>query len=224
MSSQRKTHLTPEEYLALERKSQVRSEYLDGDMVAMSGGSREHNLIVSNIVGELRTALKGRPCEIYPSNMRVRVSASGLYTYPDVVVVCGDPQFEDMHVDTLMNPTAIIEVLSDSTESYDRGAKFGHYRKIPSVVEYLPVAQHEYRVEQYVRQSDGPWLRSEVQGLGAKLELPSIECGLALAEIYERVTLPKPWFLTSPRTMQVGMIRGKNENFIAQSALSTTFQ
>src|SRR5437016_5167026 len=98
MSTERKTHLTPEEYLALERKAEVRSEYLDGDMVAMSGGSREHNLIVTNIVGELRTQLKGRPCEVYPSNMRVKVSATGLYTYPDVVVVCGEPQFEDANV------------------------------------------------------------------------------------------------------------------------------
>src|SRR5437667_2074063 len=122
MSSERKTHLSPEEYLALERKAPVRSEYLDGDMVAMSGGSREHNLIVTNLVRDLSLKLKGRPCEVYPSNMRVKVSATGLYTYPDVVVVCGKPQFEDANVDTLINSTLIAEVLSDSTEGYDRGA------------------------------------------------------------------------------------------------------
>src|SRR5688572_9772274 len=189
MSSERKTHLSPDEYLALERKAEIRSEYLDGDMVAMSGGSREHNLIVTNIVSELRTQLKGRPCEVYPSNMRVKVSVTGLYTYPDVVVVCGEPRFEDANVDTLMNPVVVIEVLSDSTASYDRGAKFGHYRKIGSLSEYLLVAQHEYRIEQYVRQPEGPWGRSEVRGLTGKLSLPSIPCSVNMTEIYERVVL-----------------------------------
>src|SRR5437867_12261501 len=141
MSLERKTHLSPEEYLSLDRKSEVRSEYFDGDMVAMSGGSREHNLIVTNLVRELSLHLKGRPCEVYPSNMRVKISATGLYTYPDVVVVCSDPQFEDESVDTLINPTLIAEVLSDSTEAYDRGAKFAHYRKIDSLLEYLLVSQ-----------------------------------------------------------------------------------
>ena len=187
MSSERKTHLSPEEYLALERKAEIRSEYLDGDMVAMSGGSREHNLIVTNIVRELSTQLRGRPCEVYPSNMRVKVSSTGLYTYPDVVVVCGEPQFEDAIIDTLLNPTVIVEVLSDSTESYDRGAKFGHYRKVASLIEYLLVSQHESRIEQYVRQPEGPWLRSQAAGAKGQIELPSINCTLALSEIYERV-------------------------------------
>jgi Uma2 family endonuclease len=189
MSSERKTHLTAEEYLALERKSQVRSEYLDGDMVAMSGGSREHNLIVANVVRELTTMLKGRPCEVYPSNMRVKVSATGLYTYPDVVVVCGEPQFEDAHVDTLINPTAVIEVLSDSTESYDRGIKFGHYRKVESLIEYVLMAQHEYRIEQFVRQPEGQWLRSQLTGLKGSLEVPSIQCSIDLSEIYDKVKI-----------------------------------
>src|SRR5437588_10225707 len=123
----RKIHLTPEEYLALERKAQVRSEYLDGDMVAMSGGSREHNLIVGNIVGELSLQLKGHPYEVYPSDMRVKVSATGLYTYPDIMIVYGEPHLEDQRRDTLLNPVVIFEVLSESTESYDRGAKFAHY-------------------------------------------------------------------------------------------------
>ena len=190
MSSERKTHLSPEEYLTLERKAEVRSEYMNGDMVAMSGGSREHNLITGNIVGELRSQLRGRPCEVYPSNMRVKVSATGLYTYPDVVVVCGEPQFEDANVDTLINPTVVVEVLSDSTESYDRGAKFGHYRKIESLVEYVLVDQHEYRIEQYVRQPEGQWLRTDVTGLAGKLVMPSIECSIHTADIYERVSLP----------------------------------
>jgi Uma2 family endonuclease len=187
MSSERKIRLSPEEYLALERKAQIRSEYLDGDMVAMSGGSREHNLIVGNIVGELRLQLKGRPCEVYPSDMRVKVSATGLYTYPDVTVVCGEPQLEDKRRDTLLNPVVVFEVLSESTESYDRGAKFAHYRKIPSLVEYLLVSQAKYAVEQYIRQTDGPWLRSEAWGLNSKLDLTSLQCSIKLAEIYERI-------------------------------------
>ena len=187
VSSERKTRLSPQEYLVLERKSQIRSEYLDGDMVAMSGGSREHNLIVTNIVGELRAQLKGRAGEVYPSNMRVKISPTGLYTYPDVVAVCGEPQFEDSNVDTLMNPAVVMEVLSDSTESYDRGLKFGHYRKIESLVEYLLVAQDEYRIEQFVRQSEGPWLRSQISGLKGKIELPAIQCSLDMSEIYDKV-------------------------------------
>jgi len=189
MSSERKTHLGPDEYLALERKAEIRSEYLEGDMVAMSGGSREHNLIVTNIVRELSAQLKGRSCEVYPSNMRVKVSATGLYTYPDVVVVCGDPELEDANGDSLTNPAVVVEVLSDSTESYDRGAKFGHYRKIESLIEYLLVSQQEYRIEQYVRQPDGPWARSEVRGLAGKLALPSIQCSVNMSEIYERIRL-----------------------------------
>jgi Uma2 family endonuclease len=189
MSSQRKTHLSSEEYLALERKAETRSEYLDGDMVAMSGGSREHNLIVTNFIRELSAQLKGRPCEVFSNDMRVKVSPTGLYTYPDVVVVCGEPQFEDANVDTLMNPTVLVEVLSDSTESYDRGVKFGHYRKVESLIEYLLVAQHEYRIEQYVRQPEGPWVRSDVRGLTSTLNLPSIQCAIPMAEIYDRVTV-----------------------------------
>jgi Uma2 family endonuclease len=188
MSSDRKTRLTPEEYLALDRKSEVRSEYLDGDMVAMSGGSREHNLIVTNIVAELRNGLKGHPCEIYPSNMRVKTPATGLYTYPDVVVICGEPQFEDANVDTLLNPTIVIEVLSDSTQSYDRGLKFGHYRKIESLTEYILVNQHQCQIEQYVRQREGPWLRSDMRA--GKLRLPSINCSIDLSEIYDKVQFP----------------------------------
>ena len=189
MSSARKVHLSPDEYLALERKASVRSEYLDGDMVAISGGSREHNLIVTNVVGELRLQLKNRPCEIYASDMRVKVSETGLYTYPDVVVVCGPPRFEDAAVDTLLNPTLLIEVLSDSTESYDRGQKFGHYRKIPSLLEYLLVAQNQYRVEQFAAQPEGPWLRSEAGGLQGLIDLKSIQCSLQLAEIHDRLIL-----------------------------------
>jgi Uma2 family endonuclease len=189
MSSERKTYLTPEEYLVLERKAQVRSEYLDGDMVAMSGGSREHALIIGNIVRELGSQLRGRPCEVYPSDMRVKVSATGLYTYPDITVVRGEAQLEGEWRDTLLNPIVIFEVLSPSTESYDRGPKFAHYRKIPSLVEYVLVSQREYAIEQYVRQPDGPWVRSEARTAAGKLDLTSIQCSIKLADIYERIEI-----------------------------------
>ena len=187
MSSERKTYLTPEEYLALDRKAEARSEYLDGDMVAMSGGSREHNLIVANAVAELISPLKGPPSEVYPSNMRLKVSATGLYTYPDVTIVCGEPKFEDQKGDTLLNPAVVMEVLSDSTESYDRGAKFAHYRKVPSIAEYILISQRAYNIEQYVRQPDGPWSRSEARTLKGILELPSIQCSIPLSELYDRI-------------------------------------
>jgi Uma2 family endonuclease len=190
MSSQPKIYLTPEEYLAIERKAEERHEYVDGEMVAMTGASRKHNVIVFNISREISQQLKGRPCEGYASDMRVRVPSTRLYTYPDVVVVCGEPQFEDDSVDTLTNPTLVIEVLSESTELYDRGKKFGFYRTIESLAEYLLVAQDEYKVEQYVKQSDERWLLSDYRSLEDVVELASIQCQLALREAYDKTALP----------------------------------
>ena len=190
MSSQLKTRLTPEEYLAIERKAEYKSEYLDGEIFAMTGASREHDLIASNIIREISLQLKGHLCEVYPSDMRVRVPATSLYTYPDVVVVCNEPKFEDGYIDTLLNPTLIVEVLSESTESYDRGKKFGYYRTMLTLGEYLLVAQDEYRVEQYVRQTDERWLLSDIRSLDGKVELASIPCVLALREVYDKVVLP----------------------------------
>jgi Uma2 family endonuclease len=190
MSHQRKTdYLTPEEYLAIERQAEYKSDYFDGEIFAMTGASREHNLITGNIYGELRQQLKGKPCETYPSDMRVRVPAARLYTYPDVVVVCGEPKFEDAYVDTLLNPTLIVEVISRSTETYDRGRKFLYHRTIDSLAEYLMVEQDEYRLEQYVKQADGRWLLSEETSLEGAIDLASVECRLALSEVYERVDL-----------------------------------
>jgi Uma2 family endonuclease len=186
MSSQTKTLLTPEEYLAIERKAEVRSEYYAGEMFAMSGASREHNLIVANLTRRLMEQMDGQPCELYPVDMRVRIPATGLYTYPDVVV-CGEPQFEDDHVDTLLNPIVLIEVLSPSTEAYDRGKKFEHYQQIPSLVEYLLIAQEPCRVAQFVRQGAAQWLYSEAHQLENVLNLSSIGCALTLKDIYARL-------------------------------------
>jgi Uma2 family endonuclease len=189
MASQPNPYVSPEEYLRIEREAQIRSEYLNGEMFAMVGASRAHNLIVANIARELTQQLKGKPW-LYPNDMRVRIPSAGLYTYPDVVVVCGEPAFEDEHVDTLLNPTLIIGVLSESTESYDRGRKFRHYQTVGSLVEYLLVAQDECRIEQFVRQPAGHWLYSDARSPEGGLELASIQCVLALREVYDKVALP----------------------------------
>jgi Uma2 family endonuclease len=141
MSLQPKTEYTPEEYLALERNAEAKSEYFAGEIFLMAGASERHNLIVANLIAEFRSQFKNRACKVYPSDMRVKVSASGLYTYPDVTVVCGEPQFEDEHKDTLLNPTLIIEVLSESSEAYDRGKNFEHYRSLKTLSDYLIIAQ-----------------------------------------------------------------------------------
>lgn len=184
-----KKRYTPEEYLALERKSDFKSEYFDGFITSMAGTSREHSLIAGNLGGELRAQLKGRPCETYISDVRVLVSRTGLYTYPDVIVVCGDRQFEDQVVDTLLNPTLIIEVLSPTTESYDRGKKSGHYRRLESLKEYVLVAQDEVRVERYSRQGE-LWQITDLTNIEETLDLSSIDCHVPLREIYDRIVFP----------------------------------
>ena len=189
MDVQHKPYLTPEDYLAVERQAEERSEYLDGEMFAMTGGSLRHNLIVGNLVGELRQQLKKGPCQVYPSDLRVHVPATGLYTYPDIIVVCGEPKLEDQNFDTLLNPRLIVEVLSPTTEAYDRGKKFEHYRTIDSLAEYVLVAQDEPRVEQFLRQDGHRWLLTSTSGLDGAVSLSSIEAELALAEIYDKVDL-----------------------------------
>ncbi len=179
--------ITPEEYLAMERKSIHKHEYLQGEIDPMPGASREHNLIVASILARLYMQLLKQPCEVYPSDMRVKVSASGLYTYPDLTVVCGEPTFEDAQVDTLLNPTVIIEVLSASTEDYDRGKKFAHYRQLASLQDYLLVAQDQMHVEHYARQPDGAWRFLEAEQAKATIQLTSIDCTLQLEEIYEKI-------------------------------------
>jgi Uma2 family endonuclease len=190
MSSQTKTFITPEEYLALERAAEYKSEYYGGEIFAMTGASRNHNLITVNISSELRDQLKGRPCETYTNDMRVHVPATGLYSYPDAVVVCGEPRFEDDILDTLLNPVLIVEVLSRSTASRDRGGKFADYRSIPSFEEYILVAQDEHRVEHYARQPDARWVLTEYRSLEQVVRLDSVNCSLPLAEIYDKVSVP----------------------------------
>ena len=177
---------TPEEYLARERKALTKSEYRNGRIHAMPGASRAHNLITVHVTGELYIQLRTRTCEVYPSDMRVKVSAAGLYTYPDIIVVCDEPRFEDSHFDTLLNPTVLIEVLSPSTAAYDRGEKFRCYQYLDSLCEYILISQDRVRVEHYLRQAQG-WDLTEFHSLSDVFQLTSIGCELSLQAIYAKV-------------------------------------
>lgn len=179
---------TLDEYLALDKNSEGRYEYFDGVVVELSGASLSHNRIVSNLSGNLRNKLEGRDCEVLPADMRLKVPATLPYRYPDVVVVCGEPVVEKMQgLELLVNPLLIIEVLSPTTEAYDRGLKFSAYQAIASFREYLLVAQDRPHVVQYVRQPNDKWLRSEVASLNGELTLETINCTLTMREIYQRI-------------------------------------
>ena len=190
MSFELKPQFTSEDYLTLERKAERKSEYFNGEIFAMAGASPQHVLIVTNVVSELRDQLKTSPCTVYSTDLRLKISATGLYIYPDVIVVCGEPQFDDDYKDTLLNPTLIVEVLSESTKNYDRGAKFEQYRMIESFVEYVLIAQDKRHVEHYVRQPGNRWLLSETNRIEDTIELTSIACNLMLIEVYDKVELP----------------------------------
>ena len=185
-SAAAETYLTPEEYLVFERKATTKHEYLNGQIIAMSGASREHNLITGNMFNGLYTQLIDSGCETYVSEMRVKNYQTNSYTYPDIVVVCDEPRFEDDVFDTLLNPIVLIEVLSPSTEAYDRGEKFAHYRQIDSLQEYILISQERIGVEHYLRQGT-QWLLTEFRGLEEVLSLVSIGCELGLQDIYRRI-------------------------------------
>jgi Uma2 family endonuclease len=180
---------TPEEYLALERRATYKSEYLDGFITAMAGSSRRHSLIAGNVFAAIHAGIRGRPCEAHQGDLRVKVSAAGLYTYPDVVALCGEARFEDAELDTLLNPNVIVEVLSESTEAYDRGKKAGHYRQLESLTDHVLISQDEVRVEHYERRGE-EWVLREIADPEGTLRLVSIGCELPLREIYERVEFP----------------------------------
>ena len=183
----RRPYITAEEYRARERAAEYKSEYYDGEIFAMAGASEPHILIVGSISAELYTQLKQRPCKVYSNDLRLKVSSSGLYTYPDVMVVCGKAQLEDDELDTLLNPTLIVEVLSKSTEGRDRGAKFEHYSKLASLQEYLLVAPNRPRVELFTKEGKGRWGLVAFENLDDVVKLASIECALALKDIYAKV-------------------------------------
>ena len=185
--------MTRREYLEWEVKQETRHEYLNGVIVAMAGASRQHNRITLDVARSLGNQLEDGLCEVFSSEMRVLVPECDRYYYPDVIVVCGESEFEDDVFDTLVNPTLIIEVLSDSTERSDRRDKFDCYETLPSLRNYVLIAQDEPRIEQFYRQEGGTWQYEVARGLEAELTLPAIGCHLRLADVYARVT-----FVTAP--------------------------
>lgn len=191
MLPEEKKFYTPEEYLLLEREAETKSEYFLGEIFAMAGASIEHNALVANLIQSIGFKLKGKPCRVYPSDLRVKVNRNGLYTYPDVTIVCGKPVLEDDKNDTLLNPKVIFEVLSETTEKYDRGKKFQLYRELDSLEEYVLVSQEFQRVEKYSRDVSGFWRLQDCTPKSPLLTLSAIECELSLSEIYENTDIPE---------------------------------
>jgi Uma2 family endonuclease len=191
MAAHPKRKYTLEEYFELELSTNERFEYWNGDVYSMSGVSENHAQIETDSVTLLSNNLRERPCRVFPANMRIKVPSIPPYRYGDVSALCGQPIFEKIGgVDALTNPVLIIEVLSDSTEAYDRGDKFTHYKSIPNLREYLLIAQHRPHITQYVKQEDGSWSYREVNDLSASLHLPSVDCVLDLSEVYRDVIFP----------------------------------
>jgi len=191
MSAIRKPLITPEEYLTRERAAEFKSEYFNGEVFAMAGARHEHVFVRDNLAGELHSMLKGTGCRAVSTDMRVCVSKTGLYTYPDIAIVCGKPEFADEEFDTLMNPSVIIEVLSPSTENYDRVAKFAHYRQIATLREYVLVSQNTMLVETFSRKDDGTWAFRDFSDPAVPFELATISISIPLVEIYRDVTFPE---------------------------------
>jgi len=187
MSTQSTTYFTAEQYLELEERAEYKSEYIDGRIFAMAGGTEVPSLIAINIGADLVLQTRRRPCRVYNSDMQIHVGAVGLYTYPDVSVVCGEPKFLNDRRRTLLNPNVIVEVLSPSTEAYDRGRKFEYYKTLESLMEYLLVASDRMHADLLTRQPDGRWILASADEPGETIELSSIGGRLVLADIYEKV-------------------------------------
>jgi Uma2 family endonuclease len=207
MSASLNRPLTPEEYLAMERREPAKHEYYRGELFAMGGATRQHNLISGNISAALHDQLRHRDCESYQNDMRVKVTPAGLYTYPDIVVTCEKPRFEDDVFDTLINPQVIFEIVSRSSEVYDRGKKWEMYRMLDSLREYLVVANDRSQVDHYLRENEN-WTLVGVRGLESTINLPSIGCRLLLADIYAKVELSPP----SPEADRAGGIYREGES------------
>jgi Uma2 family endonuclease len=183
-------YITPQEYLDRERSAEFKSEYFAGAIYAMSGASEAHNLINGNLFGGLWPQFKGRPCKVYVSDMKVRVGTTGMYAYPDVVALCGEAHFDDRHKDILLNPALVFEVLSPSTEAYDRGVKFNQYQHLASLTDYILISQNRIRLERYQRQADGSWRYTSHEDAEEVIRFTDLECELRLADIYDKVTFP----------------------------------
>ncbi len=181
------SYISEEEYLEQERASETKNEYFDGEIFAMAGASRRHNLIVANVIISLGSQLKNKPCRVYPSDMRLKIKKTGLNTYPDVMVVCDKEEFTDEKQDTLLNPDVIIEVLSDSTEKYDRGEKFRQYRQVESLKEYVLISQDNRGMEKYFRDKNGQWVFTEADKKNPFIDLEPLGCILEISEVYDKV-------------------------------------
>lgn len=192
--------LTEAEYFGIERAAEFKSEFFDGETFAMAGGTPQHSLIATNLAREFGNRLMNGRCLAYNADLRLKIEATGLCTYPDLSVICGPLRFAPGTDDTVVNPTLLVEVLSVSTEAYDRGRKFEHYRQVPTLQEYLLVSQTEPRIEQFIRQPDGRWLLNEAAGLEKGLELPSLKITISLGEVFAKVSfVPAPIRPPSPR-------------------------
>lgn len=180
-----------EEYLELEKSTNEKFEFWKGNVWSMSGASSSHNRIVRNLITEVELQLREKNCEVFPSDMRIKVPDYSPYRYPDLTAVCGKAEIENLHgLDLLVNPQLIVEVLSKSTEAFDRGDKFSYYKSIPSFTEYILVAQHRPHVSQFVKHGDGFWMNLEFNDLSDTVELKSVPCKLALTSIYRDVSFP----------------------------------
>jgi Uma2 family endonuclease len=189
MTARPERRITEMEYLEFERASVNKHEYFDGHIHGMTGASRTHNLIAGNTLASLHGQLRRKPCQVFPSDMRVKIEKTGLNTYPDIVVVCGEPRFADDAQDTLLNPLVLIEILSPSTERYDRGVKFRHYRTIETLQDYILIAQNHCHIEHYSRRDHAQWLLGEASGIEASISIPSIQSTLLLKDVYEKVDM-----------------------------------
>jgi Uma2 family endonuclease len=191
---------TPEEYLAFERAAETKHEYLDGQIYDMAGASLEHNQICFNTTVAIGLSLRGTSCFGFTSDQKIRTDPMDLFSYPDITIVCGDPTFHDEHRDVILNPKVIIEILSPSTEAYDRGEKFARYRQNKSLSDYILIAQDSPSIEHYSRQKGNrPWLYSVGDEMSGEISIASIKCKLKLSDVYDRVVFPpKKPPLTAP--------------------------
>ena len=189
MSTQKIKKLTPKEYLEIERNAEFKSEYYNGEMFALAGASYVHNKISSNIHVSLANQLKGKVCQVFQSDLKIMEQISGLFTYPDIVTICGKPEFYDEEKDVIVNPTVIMEVLSKSTETYDRGFKFELYRRIDTLKDYFMVSQEKVSIEYYSRNADNSWTLKEFNDINQSIEIKSIECILEIKDVYYNVDL-----------------------------------
>lgn len=193
MSAVPKPIYNADQYLALEQGAEYRSQFYFGEIFAMAGASRRHNVVAANVLANIHPQLKGRSYEVYQNDMRVKVHPD-FYTYPDIVIVCGEPEIERKNGENLLNPTVLIEVLSPSTEKFDRGDKFRFYRLMPSLREYVLVSQDRVNIEHYFRQEDNSWLFTALNEEGDVLELPSVSCLVNVRDIYDKVDLTEESF------------------------------